>query len=316
MFEEYYNRKKQEPTYVILGCQGSGTNLASRLLQQTLSFSVVHDRSLIFNSAVEVSKNPTSTTIEAQFKRIRRRIFPGKLRRRFMLKRHYRQAKHFSGLPTAIATDLVTTASEFASYLYAYHAFNSGAKHQGLKSDDLWETIEHIDAIIPNRRYILLVRDPRDNAISITNKDFGPKDIFAASEYVRFRMAQYANEVNRQKPENVVTITYENLLNQPVRELEKISSKWQLDLADDYVERIEKMNIRSHNSRKWAKLPHRRLQICESILGEMIDQYGYERGTNESTGVSSFQKLCWSAKDVAQRVPQRAYKTCRNLVRP
>jgi hypothetical protein len=43
-----------------------------------------------------------------------------------------------------------------------------------IKSDDLWETIGHIDMVLPNRRIVLLTRDFRDNLLSITKKDSDP----------------------------------------------------------------------------------------------------------------------------------------------
>ncbi|MCO8122499.1 sulfotransferase [Stieleria sp. TO1_6] len=313
MFVDYFQDMKSEPKYVILGCQGSGTNLVSRLLQQTLEFSVVHDRSLIFNAAVGLMRDQESLGL--QYAKIRKRIFPGKLRRRFMLKRHYRQAKHFQGLPSTIDSDLVKTPEDFANYLYAYHGYTTNAMHLGLKSDDLWESVEHIDVVIPNRRYLLLVRDPRDNAISITNKDFGPRNLYAASQYVQKRMSLYQAEVDRRTDIEAITIKYEDLLNEPQRQMETIAQEWRLNLCDDYIHRVEGLGIRKHNQSKWKKLSSEDLGVCESVLGEQIEKYDYPRSEQAKVELNKIHRIYYTASDVALRIPQRVYKTCRNFIR-
>ena len=92
-----------------------------------------------------------------------------------------------------------------------------------IKSDDLWETIGHIDAVLPNRRIVLLTRDFRDNLLSITNKDFGPVEPLIAARYVKTRFARYDREYQRTPDAQRIHVRYEDLLRTgricgPVRE--------------------------------------------------------------------------------------------------
>lgn len=316
-FTDYCSTFADQPKYVILGCQGSGTNMASRLLQSIFRFSVVHDRSLIFNSAAALVGSFNELNASAQFDHFCKRVFPGDIRKRFMLKRHYRQAKHFKNMPRKLDFSLINSPAEFAHYLYAYHGFSTGATHLGLKSDDIWESLEFMDDVLPNRRYLLLVRDPRDNALSISNKDFGPRNLFVTSAYVKRRMDLYRSAAERMKKEDVIIVRYEDLLSQPIRELERISNQWNLTPVEDIASQVKKNNIRRNNQKKWLLLSKPQLETCESILKDLIVAYGYELNLpSHNSTVGAIKRLGWQMSDVAQRIPQRLYKTCRNLVSP
>jgi len=49
-FSDYQTLTRNEPVYVILGVQGSGTNLLARIMNRVFGFSVVRDRALVFNA--------------------------------------------------------------------------------------------------------------------------------------------------------------------------------------------------------------------------------------------------------------------------
>jgi hypothetical protein len=74
-----------------------------------------------------------------------------------------------------------------------------------IKSDDLWETIDRIDAVLPNRRTIFLTRDFRDNLLSVAGSDFGPIDPLHAARYVKHQVSVYEREYARTASQSTVS---------------------------------------------------------------------------------------------------------------
>ena len=91
----------------------------------------------------------------------------------------------------------IETPAELAQFVYAYGAYKLGTTLMAVKSDDLWEQLDRIDSVIPNRRIVLLTRDFSDNLLSITKKDFGPIEPFVAARYVHGRFLRYEQEFKR-----------------------------------------------------------------------------------------------------------------------
>jgi len=70
-FDSFYEQIKDQPTFIVLGAQGSGTNLLSRILTRALNFSVTKDRSLIFNAAANVAMRDVGAQLAIRFGRQR-----------------------------------------------------------------------------------------------------------------------------------------------------------------------------------------------------------------------------------------------------
>jgi len=312
-FWSYYEKMKGDPVYVILGSQGSGTNLLSNLLRKVFRFSVVHDRSLIFNAACTIREPYSPQRIRQTVNQVYSSLFPGVIRKRLMLKTYFHQASNYMGIEEHFDRVQITTPNEFAEFFYCYHAFLNDGRFKGIKSDDLWEGIEHLDDVLPRRKSIVLVRDPRDNAISIMNKPFGPCEIYSASRYIQKRMRIYRREADK-NPNDSITLHYDTLLKNPETAVLALSSFLEIPVPDGLSQRIKKLGIRSSNREKWRQLSPRELRICESVLSEELQQYDY------AVESKSLQPLSWNAvarrriRDFAHRVPQRINKRVRRFL--
>ena len=189
-FREYYERTRTEPIYIILGVQGSGTNLLSRLLARLFGFSVMRDRASVFNAAARLGAQPARSDIEREIKRFKRMVAPSPLRRKFS-KHVILKSEPLRGVADALSSSPIASGADFARLIYTYRAFSLGADHIGLKSDDLWQSIHLIDRVIPERRVIMLTRDFRDNLLSISGKQFGPIEPVCAAQYVKNQLSYY-----------------------------------------------------------------------------------------------------------------------------
>ena len=57
-FGEFQQQVAGEPVWVVLGVQGSGTNLLSRVLERSFGFSLIEDGSVIFKTAAQLGLAP------------------------------------------------------------------------------------------------------------------------------------------------------------------------------------------------------------------------------------------------------------------
>src|SRR5262245_16718909 len=129
-----YSRR---PVYVILGVQGSGTNLLSRLLSRVFGFSVLHDHSFVFAAAKRLGRRPSQAQVAREIEALTRHLRPSLLRSRRML-RGIRDAAGFDGVEAVLRGARVQSGAEFAHLVYSYRAAAVGARHLAIKSDDLW----------------------------------------------------------------------------------------------------------------------------------------------------------------------------------
>jgi hypothetical protein len=309
-FEEF-RATWREPVYVILGVQGSGTNLLRSILVGTFNFAVIQDQSLIYNAARAVSSSPAA--IQQQFDFICSRLFPSTIGRK--LHRRIKSNASFDGIRSEFETTKIRGAADLARFVYSYAAFSHGTRLVAIKSDDLWETIGDIDTVLPNRRIILLTRDFRDNLLSIVNKDFGPIEPVVAAHYVKQRFSHYEREYARTPERDRIHVRYEDLLEAPDAFASRLADHFELRAAGHTPKPVDLKRIRRSNMKKWGHVDRRELAFCEAILREELDRYGY--GT-ECPPVAAPEGWTWTKArtlDAIRRVPQKVRRVINRLQR-
>jgi hypothetical protein len=297
--------------YVILGVQGSGTNLLRSILVGAFDFSVVQDQSIVYNAALKLGRNPSPDKVRVQFDAIRSRLFPSTFTRK--TGRRIKSNASYHGIEEHFDPASITSGAELAHFVYAYGAFSLGTSLMAIKSDDLWENISHIDTVLPNRRIILLTRDFRDNLLSITNKDFGPVEPLVAARYVKDRFAYYEAEYRRESPKHRLHVRYEDLLEAPDTFVAAFREHFGLSTRVDTPAPVDKSRIRRHNVRKWTGLTAVQLAYCEAILRNELQTYGY---ATESDPVDPPGPATWllaRSRDALRRIPQKLGGVIRRL---
>lgn len=307
-FSEFSASVEGNPTYVVLGVQGSGTNLVSRILKHVFDISIVRDRSLILATAASLKGSRSEADYHRAWDKIYRCLYPGPIRKRLLSRQWYHQASEYTGIEEYRATRSFGSPAEFANFFYTYHAFAAGCRDRGFKSDDCWEHLDSFDLVIPNRKVVLVVRDPRDNANSIMFKDFGPRTAFAASQFVNRQLELYLSEVDR-RPHDAIVVNYETLLSSPLEFVDRFSSFSGLTKPADSQSRLDDLGIRVSNFDKWKKWPEKDIAISESIFAERIDRLGYTRHCDAPAPISAAAALGQRFADVCMRVPQRLKST-------
>ena len=311
-FHSFRRSLQSQDLFIILGSQGSGTNLLCRILREIFKFSIVQDRSLIIDSAVKIHRKPVKSRIRSEINHVYRSFFPGSIRKRFNLKHYYHQAANYVGIEKYLDNSGITNAREFINFFYDYHAFMVGGKYRAIKSDDISTYFGQLDDdFFPPQKHILLVRDPRDNALSIVNKNFGPCVLYCASLYVKEKLLLHEREMQK-KPKSGLVTHYETLLQNPKEFVENFSKQFNIEPVGD----LSELDIRKGNFNKWMRLSEHDLEICETVLKDEILRFGYELKTNGNFKFSQKDLLLWRSTNFAKRITQRVNAQFGNLLNP
>jgi hypothetical protein len=310
-FKAYYDRNRDEPVYVILGVQGSGTNLLGRLLVRIFNFSLMRDRSLVFNAAARLGRAPTPDAIAREIRTVTTHIFPSTLTRKTS-KYAISDNDPFAGIERVLQPSAIRTGADLARLVYAYRAFSLGTTRMAIKSDDLWETIGAIDDVLPNRQIILITRDFRDNLLSIGGKNFGPVEPLCAAQYVKERIRRYAGEY-RKFGDKAYHVKFTTLVDSPRAFVDDFARHFKLTPTVDPDAVISAFPFRQGKVGKWKSLPADQLAWCEGILRDELLEFGYPLASPSPRMPHSRHVIAASARDKLRRVPQKIRRLVERL---
>ena len=311
-FREFFEHARRVPVFVILGVQGSGTNLLGTVLAGAFGFCVIQDQSIVFSAAAQLGPNPARGDVRRRFHRLRARLLPSAVRRK--TSKIVKSNSDFSAIADYFDSVDLRSGADFARFVYGYGAFRRCTTLMAIKSDDLWENIDAIDTVLPNRRIVLLTRDFRDNLLSITRKDFGPIEPLVAAKYVHDRFERYEREFDQTPEDYRLHVRYEDLLADPHAFVERFGLHFGLAPAQNGHAAVERLPIRRNNVSKWGELDSATLAGCEAILRSELERYGYGVGPGTIAPSAGMWALARS-RDVLRRVPQKMLKVSTRLRR-
>ena len=312
-FAAFQQRTAHQPVYVVLGVQGSGTNLLSRLLEQAFNFSLIEDGSFIFNVAARLGDVPSPSEIRRACHTIHARLFPSTLVRK--TRRLIKSNTSFHDIDVQFGAAHIASGADLARLVYAYGAFRHGTDVMAIKSDDLWETIDRIDAVLPNRRTIFLTRDFRDNLLSVAGSDFGPIDPLHAARYVKHQVSVYEREYARTPASQRFHLRYEDLLDAPETVARRMSAHFGLPIAPKLEARLRTLNIRPGNTERWRRLSAKQLAHVEAVLCRELQTYGYQLASATRESPRPADWMMATAAEVVQRIGQKGRHITKRLGR-
>lgn len=191
-------------------------------------------------------------------------------------------------------------AVEYAPYpeaiLAAYRAYARSAG-KSLFGDKTPRYIEHIpllDRLFPAARFVHLVRDGRNVALSYADVPFGPKTVARAAALWAERVSKGIDAGRSLEAGRYIELRYEDLVEDPAGEIKTLCDFLELSFDSamlDYTERArDSMLSRAarynpHLSEKpttgvrsWEdSMPPRHVEIFEAIAGDVLSKLGYER---------------------------------------
>lgn len=197
-------------------------------------------------------------------------------------------------------SDILSRSTERTVASAIYATFKSVADYKGkhrvaVKNPGFWKYLPLLEDLYHERaRYIFIIRDGRDVSLSLKNFPWGEKSTYEAAKNWK-KMVMMTEEFKASVDKNrFLEIRYEDLLQHPEKTIEETARF----LSESDVERIKdeyvyyaKNNIKSNNFNKWKEqMSQADIYTFESIAGDILSQYGYERWHNHPK-ISLFLKF-------------------------
>jgi Sulfotransferase family len=268
------------PFPFFLGCGRSGTTLVQLMFDRHPDMAMVPERHF-----------PLATP--------RRWVLPdGSLNlpraiRRIENARWFYRFEMDAGVFEAAALDAQpTTYAEVIRCLNAGYARSRGKSRYGNKTPKHVLHIPEIAALFPEARFVHIVRDGRDVALSYLSKNFGPSDVRSAADVWRTRVERGRADGTKIGERRYAELRYEDLLKDPEAELRRICAFLELPFDDAMLRYHENGPVPSlrrdpnehlakpptKGLRDWrTQMPPSDIMTFESKAGAALDAFGYER---------------------------------------
>jgi hypothetical protein len=176
-------------------------------------------------------------------------------------------------------------AGVLEAYYQAYaHHFNK--RIWGDKTPSYLVQVPLLKKLFPVARFIHIVRDARDQALSI-NKVYG-KNIFTSAQRWNDGIVKFRRDVKKFVPSDFLEIRYEDLIDLTEMTMRKVCAflgiqyepaMSELNKRIEFISgaAMESKGILKKNYGKWkTEFPSRSLQKFERICGVLLAEYGYE----------------------------------------
>jgi hypothetical protein len=176
-----------------------------------------------------------------------------------------------------------------------FHAWArvDGKSRWGDKTPRHIECMPLILSLFPTARFVHLVRDGRNVALSYADVPFGPKTVAKAADLWERRVRIGMREGRSMEPGHYIEMVYEDLVEDPLGEVKTLCEFIDLEFEPgmlDYTENARSAMLPSakvlnpHVSEKpravrtWqTEMPNEHVEIFEAVAGDTLSELGYER---------------------------------------
>jgi hypothetical protein len=213
------------------------------------------------------------------------------------------------GPPPAVPAGLAPAdAYRFiAAAPYGAYAARHGKPRWADKTPHYVHHIDHLLRVWPDARFVVLVRDGRDVALSLRRMPFGPNNAWAAAQWWArgIRAGQRAAE---QHPGAVLTVRYEDIATSPGTEVPRICEFLGITYREDMLalEKADRSKIVPDQASwfptifegittgavgRWrSEMSGRDQRIFHALAGEELAVLGYDVGPGGVTDISPLQE--------------------------
>ena len=188
------------------------------------------------------------------------------------------------------------------AYRFAVEApFHAYARANGKErwADKTPLYLRHVDelaAVWPEARFVVLVRDGRDVALSLLGVPFGPNNVWAAARFWA-RGIDLGADAEKRLGDRVLTVRYEDLVTDPATQVERLCAFLGLEFDPDMlaIERTDASKVLKDQAGwftnvwaginqsavgKWRKeMSPRQQSVFDQVAGPQLERMGYERTT-------------------------------------
>jgi hypothetical protein len=263
-----------EPFVFVVGCERSGTTLLRAMLDSHPRLAVPPESHfLIPLLAVPFDRESFLETL-AEHRRFARWSLP------------------IEDVAAALDAAEVDTMRDAVRALYRTYASRHGKDRWGDKTPGYVRHLTGLAALLPESRFVHIIRDGRDVALSWMDTDFGPSTVTEAAQRWR-KDVRAGRQAGRELPDRYLEVRYEDLVDHPEAVLTTICEFTDLAFDPamlDYPERadavIEATLAPRHHGRlrqrptaglrKWREeMPPDAVRAFEQTAGGLLARLGY-----------------------------------------
>jgi hypothetical protein len=214
--------------------------------------------------------------------------------------------------------------AEAVRRVLALYARHQGRDRYGDKTPRYVLDMRMIADLLPEAKFVHLIRDGRDVALSLVNVDFGPRDIASAALYWKARVTEGGQAGRRLGRQRYREIRYEDLIKNPEAEVSALCTF--LDLTFDrrmllYHQRFPEIvattawpESHQHLSlpptkglRDWRReMDHGDLDAFNIVAGDLLEELGYDSAIPRPSARSHAIALARISRYRAKRVAVRS----------
>ncbi len=292
--------EKSSPPVFVIGSARSGTSILSRLIRDYLKVSFGTESQFIvrvfkrlgrygdLRQGRNLGRLLSDLQGERCFQRWKKFGFSfdpvricGRLRK-----------KSYSGLLEAIFMDL---------------AIHNKMHRWGDKTPEYINDLDVLLRLFPNAKFVHIVRDGRDVALSTFQTHFGAKNIGEAALAWNKQMASVEAFKKTAGPCQLIEIKYEEFIEKPVETFYRLIDFLEIDDPDGSIETNVRRNIASElfqgNYFKWkTRLSRKEQTIFEKVNYEYLRKWGYPTVTDGSLSVRPLEKFYWRFDNAVKRL--------------
>lgn len=196
---------------------------------------------------------------------------------------------------------------------------NKNVKFLGDKSPNYIFEMNLLMGFYPNAKFIHIVRDPRDYALSM-KKTWNKNMYRAAYRWSEAMSRLYRISQKKEERRRIVEIKYEDLIQSPKNTLQSVCkflglefhpSMLELSQSVELIGDARESEIESANSQKYlSELSEREQLKIEKLTAKFLKYYAYPipNGIIHSSEVSKFKKLYWKVSDVCNLIRFNVHK--------
>jgi hypothetical protein len=264
--------KNSSPVFII-GSQRSGTSFLYRTIQNYLPIRFGRDNGFFLRKQQQLDMYG-----DLQDEKNLRRLLNDILKEPDIKKR-------FPGLKIDIDEFVANidepTYPELVRLFYAEWALLGGFKRWGGKTPDYSIYANELYELFPDAKFIHIIRDGRDVALSLFNVDWGPKSPVLAAKHWKARVESARSFGKKLNENQYLELRYEILVQHPETVFRKLIHflEWEGDreaIIEDFEANIGQY-VKRNNFDKWrTKMPPRHRRLFELTAGDLLKQLGYE----------------------------------------
>jgi hypothetical protein len=214
--------------------------------------------------------------------------------------------------------------------VFALYAEARGKGHYGHKSPALVVHVDFMARLFEEARFVHIIRDGRDVALSLLSRPWGPVRIAEAARYWATRVEGGRLSGRKLSAHRYLEVRYEDLVTDPKKTLRRICDFVELDYRSEmltYPERgIEWMpqHMRSQHThllepprigvRDWrTDMTNHDVALFEAVAGNTLRSLGYERRFDPSPVAVVMRARVEAIRTRARWLAQLARKRARHI---